>query len=178
MTIRRQRFNIYLLVTLAAVALCGCRSTGDKRSKKLLSTARFYLETGRYSSKASERVPIYRAQPSWINVEQTPFLSEADVAQAEVVDVEGGFALRIRFDHAGATRLEICTVENKGRRIGVFSQFGEKIQDHRWLAAPLITHRISDGVLIFTPDASREEAEEIAQGLNNVAKKVKTWIDQ
>jgi hypothetical protein len=30
--------------------------------------------------------------------------------------------------------------------------------------------RITDGVLVFTPDTTREEAENIALGLNNVAK--------
>ena len=178
MTIRRQRFNIYLLVTLAAAAVCGCRSTGDKQSKKLLSTLRLHLETSRYGSKSNERVPIYRQKPIWITVQQAPFLTEADVAEAKVIEAEGGFALRIQFTHAGTTLLELNTVQNPGRRIAIFSQFGEKIEDHRWLAAPLITHRISDGVLVFTPDTNREEAEEIAQGLNNVAKKVTTWIDR
>ena len=62
--------------------------------------------------------------------------------------------------------------------IAIFSQFGEEMKDYRWLAAPVINRRISDGVLVFTPDATREEAEEIALGLNNVAKKVHTWIDR
>ena len=30
---------------------------------------------------------------------------------------------------------------------------------------------MSDGLIQFTPDASREEADDIAIGLNNVAKK-------
>ena len=89
----------------------------------------------------------------------------------------GGFALRIQFDHAGTALFEQCTAANLGRRIAVFSQFGEKLKDIRWLAAPMITHRITDGVFIFTPDATREECEEIALGLNNVAKKVQTWTE-
>ena len=42
-----------------------------------------------------------------------------------------------------------------------------------WLAAPLIRRPIADGVLTFTPDASREEAEKIVKGLNNVTEKIK-----
>ena len=42
----------------------------------------------------------------------------------------------------------------------------------RWLAAPRISQRIKDGVLVFTPDATREEAERIVRGLNNVAIKL------
>jgi hypothetical protein len=42
----------------------------------------------------------------------------------------------------------------------------------RWIAAPVIHGRISNGSLVFTPDASREEADEIARGLTNIAKKI------
>jgi preprotein translocase subunit SecD len=112
-----------------------------------------------------------------VNVEKEPFLTEADVAQVKVIDVVGGFALCIRFDHSGTALLEECTTRNLGRRIAVFSQFGEKIKDYRWLAAPVISHRITDGVLTFTPDATREECDEIALGLNHVAKKVQKWTE-
>jgi hypothetical protein len=36
--------------------------------------------------------------------------------------------------------------------------------------------RISDGVLVFTPDASREEADRIVLGLNNVAKEAQKGV--
>ena len=48
---------------------------------------------------------------------------------------------------------------------GVFVQFGEKPGKALWLAAPIISNRISDGTLLFTPDASRENTEAIVQGL-------------
>jgi preprotein translocase subunit SecD len=113
-----------------------------------------------------------------VNVQKMPFLNESNVSGAKVVDVVGGFALRIQFDHAGAALLEQYTVANRGRKIAVFSQFGEEIKTLRWLAAPFISRRIIDGVFVFTPDANREEAEEIARGLNNVVKKTRTWIDK
>jgi preprotein translocase subunit SecD len=171
------RFNIYLAIVLALAAVCGCRTSGESNPKKQVSTLRLHLETTRDGTKANEPVPIYREKPVMVNVELMPFLTEANVAEAKVIDVIGGFALRIRFDHAGASMFEQCTVENRGRRIAVFSQFGDKIKDNRWLAAPVIVHRISDGIFTFTPDATREECEEIALGLNNVAKKVQLWPD-
>jgi preprotein translocase subunit SecD len=178
MMIRRQRFNIYLLVALAAAVASGCQSSGEKQSKKLLSTLRLHLETGSDRSKASESIRVYREKPVWVSVQKEPFLTEANVAAASVTDDVGGYALRIQFDHGGTVLLEECTVENRGRKIAIFSQFGEQIKDYRWLAAPVISHRITDGVLIFTPDATREEADEIALGLNNVAKKIRTWVDK
>ena len=47
-----------------------------------------------------------------------------------------------------------------------------KLNEGRWLAAPYIHNRTGDGVLLFTPDATRQEADNIAFGLNNVAKKI------
>jgi preprotein translocase subunit SecD len=180
MMIRLERFNTYLLVTVAAaaVAVCGCQTPAKKKSDKLLSTLRLHLEAGRDASTASEPVPVYREKPVWVNVEKMPSLTEASVSAASVIDAVGGYALRIEFDHRGATFLETCTTANRGRRIAIFSQFGQDLKNYRWLAAPVISHRISDGVLVFTPDATREEAEEIALGLNNVSKKVHTWIDR
>jgi preprotein translocase subunit SecD len=180
MMIRLERFNTNLWWALAAVIAlgCGCSSTGDKQSKKALSTMRFHLEATRGGSTETEPVPIFREKPIWVNVEKSAFLTEANVSSASVVDVVGGFALRIQFDQPGTILLETCTAANHGQKMAIFSQFGEGIKDYRWLAAPVITHRISDGVLIFTPDATREEAQEIALGLNNVSKKVHTWIDR
>ena len=178
--IRPQRFNTYLLVTLAAaaVAVCGCQSTGGKMPKNLLSTLRLHVEASLDGNKASESVPVYREKPVWVNVEKLPFVTEANVASASVIDGVGGYSLSIQFDHDGIVLLEECTAANRGRKLAIFSQFGKEIKDYRWLAAPMINRRISDGVLVFTPDATREEAEEIALGLNNVSKKVHGWLDR
>jgi|CZKM01.1.fsa_nt_gi preprotein translocase subunit SecD len=178
MKIRWCRFNIYLALGLALAAVCGCKTSGEPNPKKLLSTLRLHLEVSRDGTKSSEPVPIFREKPVMVNAELKPFLTEGNVAEAKVIDVVGGYALLIRFDHEGTTLLEECTISNRGRRIAVFSQFGEKIKDNRWLAAPVIIRRVTDGVFTFTPDASREECEEIAAGLNNVSKKVHTWSDE
>ena len=68
--------------------------------------------------------------------------------------------------------LEQYSAANPGKHFAIFGQWGEKLADGRWLAAPLITHRIADGMLSFTPDMSREEADRLVLGLNNVAKKI------
>lgn len=178
MMISGKRFNIYLLVTLAAALACGCQSTAERQAKKALSTLRLHLESGSDRTKTTESIPVYREKPIWVNVQKTPFLSEANVTTASVVDEVGGYSLRIQFDDDGKVLLEECTTRNRGRRIAIFSQFAPELKDYRWLAAPVTSHRISDGVLVFTPDATREEAQEIADGLNNVGKKTHTWIDK
>jgi preprotein translocase subunit SecD len=178
MMIRWERFNTYLFAALAATMACGCQTGDAKQSKKIVSSLRLHLDAGSDRNKASESIPVYREKPVWLNVQKEPFLTEAHVAQASVVDEVGGYVLRIQFNQSGTGLLEEGTIKNRGRKMAIFSQFGEQMKDYRWLAAPLITHRISDGVLVFTPDATREEAEEIALGLNNVAKKLHTWVEK
>jgi preprotein translocase subunit SecD len=84
----------------------------------------------------------------------------------------GGFEISLQFNREGTWLLEQYSSANRGRKIAVFCEFGVELKEHRWLAAPVVSKRISDGLLVFTPDASREEAEEIVRGLNNVAKKM------
>ena len=66
--------------------------------------------------------------------------------------------------------LDTITAANRGKRIVFFAQFGPKDAAlQRWLAAPKIVGRVSTGRFVFTPNATREEADQIALGLNNAA---------
>ena len=95
------------------------------------------------------------------------------VVEPAVVDTrDGGFAIRVQYDRHGTLVLDSVTTQYRGRRIAIFSQYGSgKLERSRWLAAPYGSP-ITDGVLLFTPSATREESEEIVLGLNNIAKKV------
>jgi hypothetical protein len=88
----------------------------------------------------------------------------------------GGFALRLRFNRHGSWVLEQYSSGNPGKRFAIFSQFvtppGENLNEGRWIAAPRVKGRIADGTLIFTPDATREEAEQIVLGLSNIAREL------
>ena len=166
------RFNLYLVLVLGLGLVCGCRTAEGKR-KSLLSTLRLHQEVNADASGRSQQVSVYREHPVAFTVETAPFLTEANVKEAKVVDTVGGFALRVQFDRQGSWLLEQYTGANRGRHLAIFSQFDnpneEKLNQGRWLAAPLIHTHITDGLLIFTPDTSRPEAEQIALGLNNVA---------
>ena len=166
----RYRFNIYLLLALAVVSLCGCQTHKHDKDKQL-ATFRVHLETDTDDSSRSQKIPIYRAAPVDIQVEKDPFLTEAHVASARVVDVLGGFDLMIQLNRQGIWLLQAYSGNNPGKRYAIFSQFGEKGKDSRWLAAPQFSRIISSGIIQFTPDATREEANQIALGLNNIAKK-------
>ena len=166
----RGRFNLYLLLALVAMVACGCRTHKDDK-KKQFATLRMHLEAGPQDTDRAVQIPIYRAHPFQMQVQNEPFLTELQVSSAKVVDVLGGFDLQIQFNHEGTWLLQQYSANNRGRHFALFTQFGEKGKKSRWMAAPEFSRLISDGMIQFTPDTSREEADEIAIGLNNAAKK-------
>lgn len=183
MKIRASRFNLYLIFLLALGIVAGCASPEHKEKseeKKLLSTLRLHQEISPDPLGRSENAEVDRQNPVRFTVDKEPFLTEASVKEAKVIDVTGGFALQIQFDRQGTWLLEQYTAK-PSKHILVASQFmgpgEEKINAGRWLGAPMVRTHITDGLLIFTPDASREEARRIALGLNNVAKKLATGED-
>lgn len=173
MKIRTVAFNIYLL---AAIILAGCKSPQEKRDakqsseqKKQLSTIRFHLEATGDSSERAGGVPILRASPMYVNIVRESFLDERDVVSANLNDHMGSFVIQIQLDEHGTFVLDNLSAANKGKRIAIMCEFG----DRRWLAAPIISRRMSDGMITFTPDATREEAERIVRGLNNAIGKLR-----
>jgi hypothetical protein len=172
MKIRSVAFNTYLLIGLL---LLGCKSPQAKmdsaearKQKKELSTLRLHLEAADDSSGHTEPVPVLRASPVLVNVLKSSFLDERDVVGATLADYMGGFVIKIQFNEHGTLVLEGTSASNKGMRVAILSEFG----DRRWLAAPVLSRRITDGVLTFTPDATREEAIRIVRGLNNTVAKI------
>ncbi|MDB6124451.1 MAG: hypothetical protein JWQ71_3444 [Pedosphaera sp.] len=169
--IKFARFNIYLLALLALLTVCGCQSPERKKKKEVTNIA-LHLETNQDGTERNEGVPIYRDKTAqfYINVEKDTFLDEGDIEEAKIVDELGGFAIQLKFTWRGTQLLDGVTSSNRGKRIAVFARFSK---DPRWLGAPIITKHISNGTFTFTPDASREEAERIVRGINNVAKEAK-----
>ena len=155
----RQFLGAILLATV------GCKSFGKKKEA---TTLRLHLEVTPDGTDSNAPVPINRAAPIYVNVQKQPFLNEGNIAKAAVLDVMGGFSIFIQFDRRGTWLLEQYSTANLGRRVAIMSQFG----DVRWLAAPVMHQRITDGALVFTPDATRTEADRIVRGLNNVAKEM------
>jgi hypothetical protein len=167
MMIKFVRFNIYLSLAVGFALLTGCQSSKDKDKK--VTTLELHLEINADGGKDNQTVPVFREHPMYITVDREFFVDTPDVASASVVDELGGFALRIQFNWRGTQLLTSTTQANRGKRICVLADFPEP----RWLAAPMIRKSITDGVLTFTPDCSREEADRIVKGLNDVAAAIK-----
>jgi preprotein translocase subunit SecD len=170
----RGGFNIYLTLLCVASLCCACQTSKTPKKddpSKQKSSLRVHIEVVADSLDFHVAVPVYRENPVMVNVDKDPFLTEADVDEAKVVEVLGGYDLQIKFNRRGSWILENYTTANPGRHLAIFSLFGKKADESRWLAAPVIRQRMPNGVLSFPPDASRAETERIALGLNNAAKK-------
>ena len=174
MKVCTRRFNLYLALIAAVMFLGGCQTAGKHQSEKLAAGLRIYLQVS--SDEAGDMtmgqtISVLRSNPVLVTIGRDPILTEAHIFAAKVINTPGGFAIEIQFDETGAAMLEQYSAANPGRYFAIFGEWDEKPVKTRWLAAPLITHRIANGVLSFTADCSREEADQFVRGLNNAAAK-------
>lgn len=170
------RFNINLLLGAALLACGGChslKSSKNKDKKKEMAFIELHLEVTPDGISETKTATVNRREPFKLTVETDPFVDTAYVTDATLLD-EGTdmFSIQVKFNWSGSMRLDTYTTANRGKHIAVYSTFGDK-HNSRWLAAPVIRQRISDGTFTFTPDASHEEAEAIVKGLKNAAEKMK-----
>jgi phage pi2 protein 07 len=171
----RGRFN--LILVLLFCASLGCSSTDSKKEKqeadksKQATLMRFHVEANPDpTGTRTTEVSIGRSNLERLTILSEPVLDEGFIKKAEVVDADdmGGYAIKITFDEYGTRRLDTISVEDRGRRLAITASWTE----NRWLAAPRLTKRITNGEFVFTPDATREEADRIVNGLKNVSKKL------
>lgn len=163
MNLYLRRFNYYLFGVL--VVLGGCASGPDRAQQKEQSLVQLFLEAEADIGDQTAIIQVCRSAPVPVRVYKRHFLDTAELVDAAIIDVVGGFVVQLRFTPHGALVLEQITTAHRGSRIAIYAMFPAG----RWLAAPVISNRITNGVLVFTPDATREEAERLVRGLNNTA---------
>ena len=163
------RINLYLLL---AVLLCGC--AGHKKKQDFLGTLRVHIESRGNVPDGGKKITLLRENPVDVTIDPNSILSENNLQSIKLMDSPGGFALRLKFDESGGWTLEQYSAANPGRHFVIFGQWDKEKDDGRWLAAPLINRHISDGVLIFTPDCSREEAQKLVTSVSRAIQKIQT----
>ncbi len=164
-----RRFNLYLLLAAALALVSGC-ATGKKEDKQA-AALRIHIESDTSMASNSKTVSVLRSEPMMISIVTDPILTEANVVAAKLLEAPGGADVEVKFDESGSWTLEQFSAANPGRHFVIFGQWGDKLANGRWLAAPSITRRNATGTLVFTADASREEVEKLVTGLNLAAKK-------
>lgn len=163
------RFNLYLL--LAALAL-GCQTDKSDKADKQVASLRIYMENRAQVAGSGETVSVLRSSPVLVTIGSDPVLTEKNIEAAAVLETPGGCSIEVKLDQTGTWILEQYTSANPGRHFAIFSQWSDKPADSRWLAAPIISHRVANGLYAFSPDASCDECKKIVTGLNNMARKI------
>jgi preprotein translocase subunit SecD len=169
MKIRPICFNTYFWLTLLACSWLGAGCQTTRSEKRAEASLRFHLESNLDGTERTTPVAIGRSEPFALSIETRPFLTEFNIERAAVVIAPGGFAMSVQFDREGTWILEQYSIAHKGKRAAIVAEFGEL----RWIAAPLMRDRIANGMFVFTPDTTREEADKIARGVNRVAELVR-----
>ena len=165
------RFNLYFTALLALSLLDGCATSSKKKKDEPVGVLRMHVESTANSNSGGQTVSVLRGTPLAVTIANEPILTEAQVVKASLFDAPGGYAVAVQFDSIGTLILEQFSTANLGRHFVIFGQWGTENADGRWLAVPLITKRIGNGILSFTPDMSRDEAQKWVTGLNHYAKK-------
>jgi preprotein translocase subunit SecD len=175
MKVYTSRFNLFFVLTILLVPLCGCALFGKKDEP--VAAMRIHMEAAPDSGATGnpvQTVTVLRAAPVQVTIDKSPILTEANLVAAKVISTPDAPAIEVRFDENGTWILEQYSAANPGRHFVINGQWGKKLKEGRWIAAPVIAHRIKDGILSFTPDMSKDEADQFVQGLNNVAKQFQT----
>ncbi len=174
------RINTFLPVFTAlglAAALSGCASDPDKKKEpkkdKEVAALRIHVEQ-RENGEGGKEVSVLRASPVTFKIEKEPFLDERDLKSAKLEETFTGFAITLRTTLHGRLLLEMNSVSRLGRHLAIVStwEVGKDKTETRWIAAPQLKAALRDGTLTFVADCTREEAEHIVRGINNVAIKL------
>ncbi len=169
-------FPACLLVASLWMAGCASDSASKKGPKpdKEVAAMRVHVEL-RDGAEGGRTISILRASPVSLLIEKEPFLDERDIKSAKIVETVTGFAVSVTCTLHGRLVLEMTSVSRTGRHLAVVSTWetDKDKSETRWLAAPLLKGALREGVLTFVPDCTREEAEHLVRGLNNLAIKLK-----
>ena len=83
---RLARFNLILLLVAALTTLTGCQTP---KEEKLETYIRIHLEVNSNVPQSKE-VPIYRARPVLVNVQNEPFLTEVGDGEGDALGLFAG----------------------------------------------------------------------------------------
>jgi preprotein translocase subunit SecD len=172
MKVYRSRFNLFFALTVLLSSLCGCSLFGHKDEVDGAMRIHIAVAPDNVTTMGgAETIKVLRVDPVEVTIDKQPILTEANLVAARLISTPDAPAIEMRFDENGSWILQQYSASNPGGHFVIFGQWGKGLKNSRWLGAPLISKRIDNGLLSFTPDMTRDEANQLVQGLNNAAKK-------
>jgi hypothetical protein len=174
------RFNLFLALATLLLPFYGCKSMEKDlgmKKEQMMGAMRVHVELPPENAgqiNVSQTISLMRADPVQVSIDKDAILTESSLLAAKLINTPAAPAVEVRFDEKGGWILEQYSAANPGRHFVIFAQWGTNLESTRWIAAPLISHRIKDGALSFTPDMSKKEVDEFVKGLNNAIKQDQT----
>ena len=153
------------LLLVVILFLNACSTLPGQTKPK--ATVAIYLEGSPIEEGRVIPIEIFRAAPRVLHVYRTPSIAMDSFDTLTLREtIDGGHVLHITLNRSGTVYLENMSISHRGKRLVIGASFGEKNPQLRWLTALLLTETITNGNLIFTPDASIEECKQIVDGVN------------
>ncbi|HUI05786.1 MAG TPA: hypothetical protein VL486_02150 [Verrucomicrobiae bacterium] len=155
-----QTLKTGLSIALAAGAVTGC-ALFQRHDQ---TTVQIHEQVS--SALPAENKLIVDIPKADLKLAVSPFatLSERDVHAASLYDTAGGKEILLQFDVHGTFVLDECTTRNRGQYLVTFI-------NNRPVAAWLVNQRILNGQFLIEGDFSDEEARQVVDALNRMAKK-------
>lgn len=111
-------------------------------------------------------------------VDPVPQLTETDLATVDVVEEAAGRKIRLRFNSHGAFVLENLTGGHRDRYIAVVISAGFLPPDLWPVAAIKVQRILRDGELVFLPNLSDEQIQQVVEALRLTIRTGKSRIDE
>lgn len=142
----RRRFLGCSALVVVFVALAGCATTAERR-EETRTVARFFLEARSGESAIAFVLPLSEAR---IAVIPAPVLTEYDLADVALAELEFGQCLAFRFSPAAARALHRITGSRQGHRLVL-------LLNDEPAGARVIDAAIDDGLLLVFLERPDEE---------------------
>ncbi len=146
-----------------------------EKKKKPLKYFRVHVESRRDLPERTVLAKLHSDETVQVPVEKLPALNESHLKRAALIEEPGGYLVQFQFDSVGTKLLEAHSAAANGRHFAVAVDIDGET---RWIAILLIRRRLSEGVLSFSPAASREDMDRLVRDLNKeIDRKRKQWLD-
>ncbi len=173
--------KLQLLLSLLSTLILaiGCNyanySVETKRNKAQFA---FFIEGFPRQGEETKLLKFHQAKPKFIHIDPNPVLKgdSGMLTSSKVIDTEDGLhAIQLDFTTLGQSVMEHITTNYRARRLYVVvaqSDVQSKTNKiiMRCIGAKYIQQTVSAPYMVFTPDASREESENIVNLANKTLK--------
>ena len=160
-----------LKIHMAGLFFSGCNYPVETRRNK--AQFAFFIEEFPQQEAKTMLLKVYQASPKMVHVAPKPVLvGDPGILQGtRVIDTQDGLhAIQLNFTSRGKALVEYLTTNYRDRRLYVVVAQSDQSKTNgvnsRCIGVSYIRGTMRASSMVFTPDASREESENIVELVN------------